>query len=80
MARVYNLGQAEVDDMEMWVVATLLNPDGEEAGDPLQDRMMTPAEFEAEARRILKQRVSAAERQQPSSIPSVNEGPPETTA
>jgi hypothetical protein len=70
MAQAYGLGQGDVDEMELWVIAGLLNPEGDTDPNDVFDRMLTPEEFEAEARRLLRERVAAAGREAASSIPS----------
>lgn len=74
MGQQYGIGQAAVDEMELWVIAGMVNPTGEEPPDPHEDRMMTPEEFEAEAHRMLRQRVAAAGHGPALTIPHVQEG------
>lgn len=71
MADRYGIGQAQVDEMELWVIAGLVDPDGT-AADPEAGGMMTPEEFADESKRLLIARVAAAERDRASTIPPVN--------
>jgi hypothetical protein len=62
LATHYQMGQVEADGCELWVLGVMLNPEGFEPGedDGMGDRMMTPDEFQAEAARLLRERVAAA--------------------
>jgi hypothetical protein len=56
MARVYGIDQERVDGMELWVIAKLLNPSGQQQDDGL----LTRQEFNDRAAADLAQRVASA--------------------